>query len=616
MKQLAFQLFFTVSFIPFIFGQAFISESVDVNFYYPTSKNVIQSFKTYTAQVVDKEQTLRKVRIIPNDIARNHLILPDFIKVKDSADLQLYVAVGAFELIDARPTAKKENIISRQGVERRELVHSMQLLYKVPLYMRAYDCAGRLVWSAKAEQEKIHYFGNNILSKTKLEQAWNAAAQSVQRFLVEDELIGQASLWIEDFEAQLSIKKEKETLRILVPRSKEAYPTFQKGVRMTKTILRKLGQKKSHQEMVEWTLPVINYWKDRLPEFEKEAPKLKAAALYNLALLYYSIDQLEESTTYVNKSFAAKSFKYMTKSLIEQIQGARSYYEASGFTTRQVYSNCEFFQKIAPSQIRFDSIVTVSVVNEALISAPDHSISASNRPTGGLVGTLNSALSKKEEIIEDGLVFLNNGQLLQGRIDGDLTRPKVLRRGILFTPFEEEGTIKQKTKATYFKPSQLKRFVSDGKTFESHKAGTFFFSLINRRYFMEVLEQGYAKILYLSYRKRSPMGIWLIPWHKEKIVMKIPGKEQVVAIEKVNMYELLKNAPPVLEKYKAGIYGNKPNRTSIQSESFVAKLITLDPGIPSGGSRNIQIARAVIRDYNAYVYQQKDKAKTSGFKIN
>ena len=106
-----------------------------------------------------------------------------------------------------------------------------------------------------------------------------------------------------------------------------------------------------------------------------------------------------------------------------------------------------------------------------------------------------------------------------------------------------------------------------------------------------------------------------VPWQKEKIVVKTPEKDKVIPIKKLNMLELLKNAPPVLEKYKAGVYRNKLRKSNIKNGSSLLGIFTFGL-MPDGGAENVHIVRAVIRDYNAYMYQQKNKVNTEGFKVN
>ena len=63
-----------------------------------------------------------------------------------------------------------------------------------------------LIWAAKSNQEKVHYFGDNFLNIAELEEAWKKYELTERRFLIEDEIIGQTSLWVKDLVNQFDIR--------------------------------------------------------------------------------------------------------------------------------------------------------------------------------------------------------------------------------------------------------------------------------------------------------------------------------------------------------------------------------------------------------------------------
>jgi len=570
-------LFFSILFFVsnFLFGQRFISEPIEVSFSYPSAKDGQSDFKTYSAEVIDKEGTLRDRRMNPNDLARNFLILPEYQKVLDSADRRLYVFVGKFELLKAAPFVQKELITIRAGEERPIDNHYMKLNYRLPIYAHLYDCSGKLIWADKYDAPQEDLFGDKLTNQRDLDLAWKEYKLLHQQIMIEEFLVEQSKFWIKDIQNLGSSKKEKESLLLLSMAGKRVDAAFMKGVRMSKTIIKGLGTKPNHQAMLTWSQPVLNYWKKLLPTLKKQSSKHYTGGLYNLALLYYALDQLEEAGAYNRQAFETKEFKFLTKDLVRSIQQAEKYFAQSGY-----------FHRDMPME-------TVTV--------PMSQPTVTREKKGGLF--------KKEVVVADGMIFFNNGQLMQGRIDGDVSRAKILRRGISFEPFDETGKIDNSKPSVYYKPTKLKRFVTGGKTYESHTAGTLFFRMIGKKYFMEVLEDGKTKLLQLKYRKRNALGVWLIPWVKEKTLIKVAGKNRAVPIRSINMKQLLKDAPPILEKFKIGAYGNKLGRSHLK-KSFLGSIIF---GVTNN---NKAIARDIIRDYNAYIYKQKERANTGGFKVN
>ena len=607
-----------------VYGQVFTVDPVQADFYYPKYRDAQKGYKTYSTLILDTESALEQVKIRPSDIARNHIILPHLNKVLDSADLRIYVFVGAYELEKAEPHARLEEIMVSEEVSLPKRFHFMKMYYELPIYMHVYDCTGEIVWAAKADQSKVFYFGEGFTSREGLEQAWQRVGEDQHRLALQDGLSGQLKLWSEDVQKQFDLARETEDISLLIPRKKEAlYPDFFKGVQMSKTVFKELNQKKSHRDLVNAAAPVIKYWETLVPTLSEQSEKIHAAGLYNLALLHYGIDQLEEAEQYLLDM--GKEYKYNRRTLAKKIQKTRSHFSSTGFVSRQIYSTCAYFLPLNPNELeylpeRMDQQVQVDNPRKVPLS-PDNNItrpSEKGTVIDEFVSEVSSdlkALFKKEKPLEDGMVFFNNKQLLQGQITGNVSKAKTLKRGILFTPYNRDGRISPNKEPKRLSPKQIKRFVSNGRVFESHKAGTLFFRLINRTYFMEVLEDGHAKILYLRYRKRNVMGAWLYPFNKWKIVVKLPGKEKVIPIRKFNVYEFLKDAPPVLEKFEAGLYDNKTGRKKVKQRTGAEDILSM--GLTSILSdEKLEITRSIIRDYNAYISKKREKAKTGGFKVN
>jgi len=604
-------LFFLILFLVsnFLFGQRFISEPIEVSFSYPSIKDGQSGFKTYSAEVIDKEGTLKDRGMNPNDLARNFLILPEYQKVVDSADRRLYVFVGEFELLSAAPFVQKELVTIRAGEERPIDNHYMKLNYRLPIYAHLYDCSGKLIWADKYDAPQEDLFGDKLTNQRDLDLAWKKHKVLYQQLMIEDFLVEQSGFWIKDIQNLGSPKKEKESLLLLSMAGKRADAAFMKGVRMSKTIIKGLGTKPNHQTMLTWSQPVLNYWEKLLPTLKKQSSKHYTGGLYNLALLYYALDQLEEAGAYNRQAFETKEFKFLTKDLVRSIQQAEKYFAESGYFHRQSYNQCSDYRVIDPDEIVYlEEKMALAELEAQAQDMPTETVTApTSQPT--ITREKKGGLFKKEVVVADGMIFFNNGQLKQGRIDGDINRAKVLRRGIAFEPFDETGKVDNLKTSAYYKPSQLKRFVTGGKTYESHTAGTLFFKLIGKKYFMEVLEDGKVKLLQLKYRKRNIWFLWLVPWVKEKTLIKVADRNRAVPIRRINMKKLLKDAPPILEKFKTGAYGNKRGKSHLKRSFFGAVILDLVDKYPA-------IARDVIREYNAYIYKQKEKANTGGFKVN
>ena len=139
-------LLFNIILVPFLLGQGI--KQVAVEYYIAAPNQIIQqNFNTYYTLVLDKHQALKKERIKPNDIARNHLILKNLDKVTDSADLRIYLYVGAYKQLKVTPYTSKEKDPTT-GLEIK--IYYKEVYYQMPIYAQVYNCSGSLIWTAAA----------------------------------------------------------------------------------------------------------------------------------------------------------------------------------------------------------------------------------------------------------------------------------------------------------------------------------------------------------------------------------------------------------------------------------------------------------------------------------
>ena len=472
-------LLFNIFLIPFLLGQGI--KHVPVEYYITASTQIKQqNFNTYSALVLDKHQALKKEKIKPNDIARNHLTLKELDKVADSADLRIYLYVGDYKQLKVETYTKKEKD-PYTGLEINSYYKKVQ--YQLPIHIQVYNCSGSLIWQAAAEQNKVYYYGEGFRNEKDLEAVWDKRRVIHDRLTIEDGLIGQAKLWMEDLQQQIIPEKKLYKFSLLQPKDYSDYRDFQANVHQSESFLKNLHTYANHQATIKKAHTVITAWKALLPGLKNGRQKYYAAALYNLAYIYYSIDQLTEATEFALKSMQTRELKNYNKYLLRDIERTNQYFKKTGATSRQVYSYCDEFVAIEPSSIQIESSSIIQIEPSSIPIEPENTNSATiieqedlpNETASTILEDLAATkdafkdLFKRDKPLQDGMVFLNNGQLLQGQIIGKITNTRSLRKRVLFAPLKKDGSLGEERK---FKPSNIKKFVAKGKTYESHTVGT------------------------------------------------------------------------------------------------------------------------------------------------
>ncbi len=238
----------------------------------------------------------------------------------DFGHLRVYLYVGTPALGEAK-LKSKTTTTKKDDVETKKTVYWYSVPFKTNISCKVVDPEGAVLATYSKNT------GNTLTTK---QMSTSAAArrdyvnkigtmgQSVAKSAAKE--VVEAANDLLTLKYDFAVKKEYEQLYLIKKHKTE--DDFEKSYETAKTVLEKASATTPAEEIKEKLADAIKFWKEQAeidPKGDKKLMRIHEAANYNLAIVHYYLDELDEAKTYAYEVLQSVGKDRKSKNLIEKI---------------------------------------------------------------------------------------------------------------------------------------------------------------------------------------------------------------------------------------------------------------------------------------------------------
>lgn len=316
-------------------------ESAPVNYYRMPDEPLDLSYKTYSAGIDMRSGELFRTGLTESSLLNEFLFLSGYQKVMVGGDVFIEAMIGDFRVYGERRESQQTKKKDKDGKEIVTTRYYIELRYSQPLAFEVTDKKGRTL-----EDEYIYHFSDdqtwrstNYSSISDLDRYWRTN-RSMKLADLQKTRIRQGMKEVSDrVNNQFGYRliSENERFEKIGRKKHPQYGEYDSAVETIKKAFKLMDANKNLAEVKKAVQPAIEFYRTvdaQCTTRDKEEMKLKHIGLYNLGLIYFWLEDFEQSKKYTEAIYLFDNKDKDAKRLLEQIEYVQASLQRARRTSR------------------------------------------------------------------------------------------------------------------------------------------------------------------------------------------------------------------------------------------------------------------------------------------
>ncbi len=332
--------------ISFIFTQDLSAQKIKdqrISFEYTRlpSNPLDPTFTTYSSVVYGSDYGLENLGIDRNGAADSYFTLGGFKRVGQGGHFRISCYVGYPTTLSTETTSYTKTITNKDKTKSKVTRYKKTIVYRAPVRYKVEDYQGNVITSGSMNEKKSFVFGEGASSSSALSSSWRNSRQR--------EMSGRYKKAVKDAMSSASgtiralygysIKKRTAQIEILGKKDKGT-EEFMSAYETTKAAFANMKANEKPDKVKEEVRPALEFYmaeKNKWSAADKKERKVRSACVYNLATIFYWLDELDEARKYANECVEIDYKPGRGKTLIRGIDATKKLFDTNNTTSRHPY---------------------------------------------------------------------------------------------------------------------------------------------------------------------------------------------------------------------------------------------------------------------------------------
>ncbi len=301
-------------------------ESAPVEYYRMPDQPIDPSYTTYSVDISMRTGELFRTGLTEASLENQYLFISGYQRVLDRGDVHVEASIGDFNVYGERRGTQQTKSKDKDGKEIIRTQYYMELRYSQPMALRVTDKKSRTL-----EDEYIYHMSDDQTwrsphynSLSDLDRYWRSSRTYKLAELQKNRIMQGMKVISDKINNNYGYRliNENERFEKIGRKKHPAYGGYDNAVETIKQAFKLMDANKSLEEVRKTVQPAIDFYKDadsKCGTADKEDLKLKHIGLYNLALIYFWLEDFEMARQYAEEIYKLDTKDKEAKKLLEQI---------------------------------------------------------------------------------------------------------------------------------------------------------------------------------------------------------------------------------------------------------------------------------------------------------
>lgn len=315
--------------------------SVPVEYYRIPDEPLDASFKTYSAEVSMRSGELFRTGLSEGSLESEFIILSGYQKVFASGDVHIEATIGEFRTYSERTGTHQTKSKDKDGKETVRVQYYVELRYSQPIAYRVTDRRGRTL-----EDEYVYHSSDDqtwkssyYSSRSDLDRFWRSNRNYKLGELQKERIRQGLKLVYQRINDRYGYQliSENERIEKIGRKKHPLYSGYNTAAETVKKAFKLMEAEKSLNDVAGQVQHAIDFYKTAdatCRSGNKDDLKLKHIGLYNLALIYFWLEDFENARLYAESIYKFDAKDKDAKRLLEQIDYVQSSLSRANLTSR------------------------------------------------------------------------------------------------------------------------------------------------------------------------------------------------------------------------------------------------------------------------------------------
>ena len=352
--------------ISFIFTQDLSAQKIKderISFEYTRlpSNPLDPTFTTYSSVVYGSDYGLENLGYDRNAAADRYFTLGGFKRVGQGGHFRISCYVGYPSTTSAETKSYTETITNKDKTKTKVTRYKKIITYRVPVRYKMEDYQGNVITSGSMNEVKTFTYGEGSTSRVAISNQWRDSRNRIMSEKYKSAIKNSFSSASGTLRALYGYSRKKQTAQIeMLGKKDKSTEEFMSAYETTKAAFAQMRADEKTDKVKEAARPAIEFYmaeKNKWAATDKKERKVRSACVYNLATIFYWLDELDEARKYANECVEIDYKPSRAKSLIRGIDAAKKLFDINNTTSRHPYF--ELSNATAPGMASFGGLDAV-----------------------------------------------------------------------------------------------------------------------------------------------------------------------------------------------------------------------------------------------------------------
>lgn len=328
-------------------AQKIKQERVNVQYTQLPATPLDASFTTYTLRIRGAQYYLDNIRKTQSSL-ESHFQLDGFKKIPNGGHFTIEVNLGYFRVDSDKMETSTSKEKQKDGTEKVITKYYKSIRWSMPISWRLYDYEGRVLFDTYHTDRNSSqtYTTSRYNTPGEASRYWSDNYNRITNNLIESHInsnlgeMGRQFRHSYDFQRIVKATDELEVLR----EKDEGYEDFNRAYETVKAAFAQMTPDQPVDRLREAVKPAVEFWlkaKDQFDPADKKQKGLIHACLFNVASVFYWLDDLDSAERYANQANNLDWKEGRSKRLLKEIEATRKLFVANKVTTRHIFRDPE-----------------------------------------------------------------------------------------------------------------------------------------------------------------------------------------------------------------------------------------------------------------------------------
>ncbi|MGK0366345.1 MAG: hypothetical protein ACI85O_003418 [Saprospiraceae bacterium] len=352
--------------VSFIFTQDLSAQKIKnerISFEYTRlpSNPLDPTFTTYSSVVYGSDYGLENLGIDRNGAAEKYFTLGGFKRVGKGGHFRVSCYVGYPSTTSAETKSYTKTITNKDKTKTKVTRYKKEVAYRVPVRYKIEDYQGNVITSGSMNEIKTFTFGESATSSSSLSTQWRNSRGKLMTDKYKKAVRDGFSSASGTIRSLYGYSRRKQTAQIEVLGKKDkGTEEFMSSYETVKAAFAGMRAEEKTDKVKEEARPAIEFYmaeKKKWAATDKKERKVRSACVYNLATIFYWLDELDEARKYANECVEIDYKPGRGKSLIRSIDATKKLFDVNNTTSR--HPSLDMSNAVAPGMASFGGLDVV-----------------------------------------------------------------------------------------------------------------------------------------------------------------------------------------------------------------------------------------------------------------